>query len=89
MSPEDGKYTPFEREVIEFMSDIKRAMADQGPRCNSHAADIKALDTRTNSLEDTRTFVSGALALATKISLAAVAISGVVYGWISALGVHP
>ena len=76
----------FEREVLRFMARIDEHLAIQTARCNSHALDIRAVEARTTSLEATRTYACGMVALGTKIGLAAVGISGMVYGWISAFG---
>ena len=76
----------FEREVIDRLARIEQKQSDQLPRCESHAAEIRALKARTVSLEDSRTFIKGMAAMAAKISLAATGISGIVYGWIHAFG---
>ena len=78
----------FEREVIDRLARIEQMQTDLTPRCDSHSADIKAVDVRITSLEDTRTFVKGMMELAAKTGLAAIGISGIIYGWIEAFGSH-
>lgn len=47
--------TPFEKEVVAFMSrieeHIKVTETNQVARCNSHAADIRSLDARSTIIE--------------------------------------
>jgi hypothetical protein len=57
-------------EILKVLGDIREEMAErftrietnqenQVPRCNSHAADIRAIDDRTSSLESTRDYAKG------------------------------
>jgi len=92
MSPTDEHgntlFTPFEMEVRGFMSEMREHMKNQAPRCDSHAKDIKAVDERVTSLEDSRTFIKGMFSLVGKAAVVATAISGIVFGWLNYFGEH-
>lgn len=78
----------FEAEVIRFMARIDEHMANQGNRCNSHAVDIRSTKDRVTSLENTRTFVKGMLAMGSKITVVAGAASGMIITIIKYFGPH-
>lgn len=78
----------FEKEVIAFMARIDEHMTNQNRRCDSHAADIRATRERVTSLEDTRTFIKGMLAMGTKVAVAAGGISGLILTFIKYFGPH-
>jgi hypothetical protein len=59
--PERRQPSDFVREQIEFMAEMREHMRNQSKRCDSHALDIVALDSRATSLELTREKTAGVL----------------------------